>query len=484
MRKGIEIVEGMNNKIKGGDKRKMKKVISMGMVGIIVSAMLLASMVSPALASESSAASAYTPRVFVYGDANEDATVDMRDVTYIKLVIFKKKPETKLADANYDGKISMLDIGQTKLIVLGKEKELTLLDMADRTVTIPQPPERVVALSRGLVDSTMVVFGVDDKLVGYGECDRHVEAHNINYIFRGKEYKCFSARPEVNVNPRILELPYVGDSKAGINFETVANLNPDLVIMRTTIWTGNENELKTIERIETLGIPLVTLCEPDELENPSEKVIYEEIKILGKVFDKQEKAQELVNFLKEKVSFITERTKDIPEEEKPTLLYFCASTRHREKGAAGVVHGVDMIESIFLESIVNAKNAFRGTGRQIMSSEQVLALDPDVIVLPTCQGFHPASELSHEDFKNLQDLRVIKEKRVYSLPYTSCRTERLEFPIPLMIEAKAAYPDRFADVNVFQWVLDYYKDMYGIDDETAIQIMVSQRLYWMDEEGF
>jgi hypothetical protein len=107
----------------------MKKVISLGIIGIIVSAMLLTSMVSPALANESSA---YTPRAFVYGDANEDATVDMRDVTYIKLVIygdanedttvdmrdvtyiklviFKKKPETKLADANYDGKISMLDV--------------------------------------------------------------------------------------------------------------------------------------------------------------------------------------------------------------------------------------------------------------------------------------------------------------------------------------------------------------------------------------
>jgi glycopeptide antibiotics resistance protein len=95
MRKGIEIVESMNNKVKGSDKRKMKKVISMGMIGIIISAMLLASMASPALANESSATSAYTPRAFVYGDANEDATVDMRDVTYIKLVLFKKKPETK-----------------------------------------------------------------------------------------------------------------------------------------------------------------------------------------------------------------------------------------------------------------------------------------------------------------------------------------------------------------------------------------------------
>jgi hypothetical protein len=45
----------------------MKKAIPMGIIGIIVSAMLLASMASPALANESSA---NTPRAFVYGDAN------------------------------------------------------------------------------------------------------------------------------------------------------------------------------------------------------------------------------------------------------------------------------------------------------------------------------------------------------------------------------------------------------------------------------
>jgi hypothetical protein len=60
---------------------------------------------------------------YIYGNANEDDTIDVRDTTYIKLAIFGKKPETKLADANYDGNVSMLDVGQTKLIILGKEKE-------------------------------------------------------------------------------------------------------------------------------------------------------------------------------------------------------------------------------------------------------------------------------------------------------------------------------------------------------------------------
>jgi iron complex transport system substrate-binding protein len=77
------------------------------LIGVAVCAMLLT---SPALASAG--------YLKIYGNANEDDTLDMRDVTYIKLVIFGKKPATTLADANYDGKISMLDVGQTKLIIL------------------------------------------------------------------------------------------------------------------------------------------------------------------------------------------------------------------------------------------------------------------------------------------------------------------------------------------------------------------------------
>ena len=72
MRKGMNGIECMNNKVKGSDKKKMKKAIPMGIIGILISAMLLVSMVSPVLANESSA---YTPRAFVYGDANEDSVL-------------------------------------------------------------------------------------------------------------------------------------------------------------------------------------------------------------------------------------------------------------------------------------------------------------------------------------------------------------------------------------------------------------------------
>ena len=85
----------------------MKRTNSIGIIGILLSAMLLASVPSAAGAQ-------------FFGDANEDGTIDIKDVTYIKLIIFGKKPTTELADANQDGRINVGDVIQIKLIILRK----------------------------------------------------------------------------------------------------------------------------------------------------------------------------------------------------------------------------------------------------------------------------------------------------------------------------------------------------------------------------
>jgi peptide/nickel transport system substrate-binding protein len=85
----------------------MKRTISIGIIGILLSAILLASVPS-AMGAQ------------FFGDANEDGTIDIKDVTYVKLIIFGKKPTTELADANQDGRINVGDVIQIKLIILRK----------------------------------------------------------------------------------------------------------------------------------------------------------------------------------------------------------------------------------------------------------------------------------------------------------------------------------------------------------------------------
>ncbi|MCD4791058.1 MAG: hypothetical protein K8R37_13765, partial [Bacteroidales bacterium] len=103
------------------------------LAGIVMSLLLLT---LPAAASD------FTLGVF--GNANEDDTINMQDVTYTELIILEYKDQTELADAKYDDRINMQDVTQIELIILGKDKEITLIDEVDRIVTVEKPVERMV----------------------------------------------------------------------------------------------------------------------------------------------------------------------------------------------------------------------------------------------------------------------------------------------------------------------------------------------------
>ena len=82
----------------------MKREIRFGMIGIIVSMMLLASM--PSVSAE------------LFGDANEDTLINMQDVTKVERMILGYDSETTSADANQDGDLNMQDVTCIELIIL------------------------------------------------------------------------------------------------------------------------------------------------------------------------------------------------------------------------------------------------------------------------------------------------------------------------------------------------------------------------------
>jgi len=88
-----------------------KNVMWVGIAACAISLLLI----SPVLASEDD----YI--LDIYGNANEDDTIDMRDFTYTARIILWLEDETDLADANYDGEVNVLDMTQIGLIILGRD---------------------------------------------------------------------------------------------------------------------------------------------------------------------------------------------------------------------------------------------------------------------------------------------------------------------------------------------------------------------------
>jgi iron complex transport system substrate-binding protein len=219
----------------------------------------------------------------IYGNANEDDTIDMRDLTYVKLIFFGKKSETELADAKYDGKINPLDFIQIKLIIVGKEKELTLVDSADRIVTVKKPVERIIPLTDTHADGIRVL-GAVDKVVGVG-----TEMKDKPLLY-----------------PEMSKLPDVGFFM-NPDIEAIPSLSPDLVLAYEPSGVTLADRLKETD----IKVFCFNLHEADEIVN--------DFKIMGYIFDEGKEAEEFIEWYNEWRNEIKARTEGLSEDEKPRV---------------------------------------------------------------------------------------------------------------------------------------------------------------------
>jgi len=370
----------------------------------------------------------------------------------------------------------------------------TIADMRGREVEIPTDISRVVTLDDGFVAGIMTILGEADTIVGLGsQCPQKA----YTYSFESVEGEGYTYAEGVNpvryLNPRFADLPLLTTYGQATNYETLAGLEPDLVTLRVGSCYADDNSgdpevlNRKIKTIESLGIPLVILEAP-VFDNPDLSDVTEEIRVVGQIFDEEKKALEIAYYLEDIIEMIAERTAGIAEVDKPEVLMFGLSPTARKSGGAGNIWGTDTIESFFLEEIVHARNAYDGVGSFsiTLSAEQVLAENPDVIILPTSNGYHPPSELyTAPYYQNLQELDAVKNRRVVSLPWTPCNcAKRIEYPIEVMIMAKASYPELFEDIKINEWVLGFYRDVYGVNEETARGLRTAQWLDWTVEEDW
>jgi iron complex transport system substrate-binding protein len=325
----------------------------------------------------------------IYGNANEDDTIDMRDLTYVKLIFFGKKPETALADAKYDGKINPLDFIQIKLIIVGKENELTIVDLADRIVTVKKPVERIVVLvaSDGIA---IQILKATDRVVGRSD---------------------HSSLPESNCFPELSKVPSVGSS----DYEAILSLNPDLVI--TYALSGTYK--RYTEKLP--GIPVVAFdCFAFE-------TMREEFETLGYILDKEDEAKEYIDFSESHVDMMKERTKGLSEDEKPRVFIACGSWRKPYMTA----NRKDTILHPMLEINSGVRNIAANVGIEethlggwlfhgampIVDPEWVIKQNPDIIVTYSrwgrCSYRRDTDDLSLlmkevEYFKSRPELAMVK----------------------------------------------------------------------------
>jgi iron complex transport system substrate-binding protein len=375
-----------------------KKRFAVVEIALVLCLLFLAAL--PAAASEDDC-------IDIYGNANEDNALNVQDVTYIKRIIYGEESETALADANYDGEIDVLDLVQTKLIILGRAGRLTIIDSADRAVTLDMPIESVVALSTRAPLGTLRVLEAGDKIVG------------INGMVGSDPFYS-----------EFLALPSVGWPEP--DYEAIVDLAPDLIVASTNPYLSFD----IVERMEPYGIKVALL------DCGGEPVKYSrELRILGVILVNQERANEYIDFLDSNFNRAQEKLEELTPEKKKTI-YF----------------EFDVWEDV------------TGYQTETVEPEEVSYRDPDVILKDPHSGTR-FSGFADGVIENMEESRDDLMTRPWGNisaagsgeVYVVASELGNERTISTCFLAKLLYPDLMSEVDTGAILEEYLEEYHGKD---------------------
>ena len=402
------------------------------MLALLEIAVVLCSMLFVTLPATAIAAEEDDYVLGIYGNANEDDTIDMRDLTYVKLIFFGKKPEKELADAKYDGKINPLDFIQIKLIIVGKEKELTVVDSADRTVTVSMPVERIIPMVTWSYEPVWILEA-QDKVVGV-TTDAKQREDVYSWL------------------PGILDKPTIGTYRE-LDYEKVLEVNPDIVIV------GGGKVEEQEEKLAPAGITVLVL------HFKSQEKFANEFTILAKILGKDDKAEEFLSWKQSYLDWIKEKTEGM-EPKVRVYTNWCGYPWLSASEGSGI-HDV-----ITMAGGYNIASGLPGPYPWV-ESEWVLRENPEVIIIgatgcsvpPTgyfMDSDEEAKRLVEEtcNTTGLKETAAVENGGVYVL--NGYLMETVRGYIGAYYCARWFYPQEFADLNPEEIHREYFEEWLDV----------------------
>ena len=238
-------------------------------------------------------------------------------------------------------RFSALALALTLILPLTAQARV-VTDMRGKQVSVPDKLSRVATIDDGFVEGVMTHLGVIDTVTMIGSWSMK---RDYTYDFPSESGETYTYRgwnTMKYLHPWLDDLPCVNSPQGNvISYETLASGNPEAVILRVgdcTVGAGNvEAVTRTINTIEALGLPLVVLYAPGWYKSADLASMREEGRVVGALFGMEDKAVALMDKLAATEKLIRERTADVPEADKPRVLYMGLNPDVRRKGGAGMI---------------------------------------------------------------------------------------------------------------------------------------------------
>lgn len=312
-----------------------------------------------------------------------------------------------------------------------EEGTRTITDSTGRTVTIPETVESIVCVNVGALRYTCYMQA-QDLVVGVEDYEQEPTMSRLyNYV----NFEQFSSLPVIGSN--------------GEHYpEAIISANPDVIIMSAA-------ESKDADDLQDkTGIPVVVVPGSDTTLDDN---AYETIRLMGEVYGKEERAEELTNYLDSVKADLETRTADIPDADKPTVYVGGVSFKGH--------HGFEGTEANYGPFVlIHANNLADTTGQSgafDIDTEQVLAWDPDVIFL----DFNGMALINEDYAKNpdfYQGLTAVREGRVYSQISFRSSASNLETALAdAYYAATILYPEQFADIDPVEKAGEIFTALLG-----------------------
>lgn len=261
-------------------------------------------------------------------------------------------------------------------------REIT--DMAGRKVTVPAAENIESVFSAGPVAAIFLYMVAPDKLLGW-----NYELNDVEKSIILDKYQ---------------DLPNFGMGDA-VNYEAVIAANPTIAINSGKI---NDTMVSDCDALsESLGIPVVAV--DNELNTSAEA-----FRFMGELLGVEDHAEELAQYAEQVFTDINALS-DIPEEKKVSV-YFGNGEDSLETAPRGSQHA-QILDAI---NAVNVADLELGDGSRVqISAEQLLAWDPDVIVVNGEPKADKSGNSAAEDILSNPDyasLKAVQDQKVYGTP--------------------------------------------------------------------
>ena len=309
----------------------------------------------------------------------------------------------------------------------------TITDSQNRQVGVPEKVESIVCVGVGALRYTCYM-GAADLVVGVEDYETQAGMSRLyNYV----NFDKFKNLPVIGTNGQ----PYT---------EEIINVAPDVIVMsQYAAVDADDLQAKT-------GTPVVVIPGSDTTLDDD---AFETIRILGELYGMESRATELTNYLKSIQKALDDRSKNIPDSEKPTVYVGGVSFKGH--------HGFEGTEAYYGPfQLIHANNLADTTGQTgafNIDLEQVLAWDPDIIFL----DFNGMNLITEDYAKNpdyYNALTAVQEGKVYSQISFRSSASNLETALAdAYYAACVIYPEQFSDVDPVAKAGEIFEMLLGVN---------------------